>query len=306
MPVSNEDLVKQAYASIGRSGVGTTPGQIDQGGYQFWIDALNNGTLNEKSLNDSFGGAVDQYMVEKSNDPIENYVANFLVDSAYEDLGRTGIGTDVSQVDQGGHDFWTDAITSGKVSATDFGNQFKKAVDNYIVTKPDDRYTKYVANSLSTKPNTSGDFLGSGNYDSYLKKQTSPITATPSNPVLYKKTTGIGAAGDALMGAGDADYESSLIKELRDSSNDLVSNNKGFTSYSLPETTSSGNLPLNSGGAFNPDVLTQDAASADDVENWNNYSTYRTNSLTAKSPIDSFSKWLTAGKVSGIPAAITE
>jgi len=93
------------------------------------------------------------------------------------------------------------------------------------------------------------------------------------------------------MGAGNANYKSDLIKSLRQSDNSFDSNNSGFTSYGYrTPTSSSGNLPLNSGGAFNPNVLTQAAASADDVENWNDYSTYRTNALTAKTPIDSFSK----------------
>ena len=66
---------------------------------------------------------------------------------------------------------------------------------------------------------------------------------------------------------------------------------------STPDAT--GDQTLNSGGSLKPIDLKQDAASADDVASWNDYSTYRTNSLQAKTPYTSFEEWLAGGKVSG-------
>lgn len=119
----------------------------------------------------------------------------------------------------------------------------------------------------------------------------------------YSPTT-VGGSGVQRLGAGSANYQSDLIRSLRQADNSLVSQNPGFTKYGYtpPPTSGGGNVSLNAGGAFNPGVLNQDVASADDVANWNNYSTYRTNSLNAKTPISSFEEWLASGKASGLPA----
>ena len=113
-----------------------------------------------------------------------------------------------------------------------------------------------------------------------------------------------GASDDTKLGAGNADYNSELIKSLRETNQPDKYSNEGFTRYGYGSPGSPNfnyNPTSSSPGAFNPSVLTQDAASADDVENWSNYNTYRTNALTAKTPIDSFSKWLSSGKLSGLP-----
>lgn len=226
----NEDLVKKAYASIGRTDLGTNPGNIDQEGYNFWLEALNNGTLTEQNLNNSFGNAVDKYMVEKSSDPIENYVADYLVNSAYKDIGRTGIGSDVNQIDPSGYDFWNNAIKTGDVAATDFGNQFSNAVNKYVVEKPNDPYTDYVKDFIGKN---TGSYLGSNLANANYLKASKLNGLGNGTPSFYNKTTGIGAAGDEMMGAGAADYQSPLIQALRNASNGPVSNNQGVTSYTL-------------------------------------------------------------------------
>lgn len=111
-----------------------------------------------------------------------------------------------------------------------------------------------------------------------------------------------GAAGNERLGAGNADYESELIRSLREADDSLKSNNTGVTKYGFLGTstpTAIGNRPLNAGGSLTPGVIAQDVASGEDVADWNNYNTYRTNSLNAKSPYVSFSDWLTGGKSDG-------
>ena len=129
---------------------------------------------------------------------------------------------------------------------------------------------------------------------------------TSSGNLNYLPGT-FGSSFGARMGPGSAKYSSDLIKSLRTSDNDFASNNPGFTNYgyTAPLSTSLNTLPLSEGNAFSPNVLLQKEASADDVENWNNYSIYRTNSLNAKTPITSFSQWLTGGKLDGLPATKT-
>lgn len=112
----------------------------------------------------------------------------------------------------------------------------------------------------------------------------------------------VGAADGSLMGAGNANYNSSLIKSLRQSSLTPYSTNTGVlmapnqgASTSLAAAPSMDQM----GGAFNPQVLNPRAASDQEVFDWNAYSTYRTNALNAKTPILSMSEWLAGGKSDG-------
>ena len=112
----------------------------------------------------------------------------------------------------------------------------------------------------------------------------------------------VGAADGSLMGAGNANYNSSLIKSLRQSSLTPYSTNPGvLMAPNQGASTSSAAAPSmdQMGGAFNPQVLNPRAASDQEVSDWNAYSTYRTNALNAKTPILSMSEWLAGGKSDG-------
>lgn len=125
-----------------------------------------------------------------------------------------------------------------------------------------------------------------------------------SAPVGFTKTVDAPRASP-MLGAGSADYNSEMIRSLRESGNQPMSSNMGLTRYqSATAPGGNQNFNLNSGGAFNPGVINQDVASAGDVSDWNNYNTYRTNSLQAKTPYTSFEEWLSGGKVSGIPEPV--
>jgi hypothetical protein len=79
------DLVTQAYGGIGRTGFGTGPKNIDQGGYDFWLNALQNGTLTPATFNASFNRAVGQYVTENPTDLITQNV------NAYKPFANTGL-----------------------------------------------------------------------------------------------------------------------------------------------------------------------------------------------------------------------
>ena len=111
-----------------------------------------------------------------------------------------------------------------------------------------------------------------------------------------------GAADGSMLGAGDANYHSSLIKSLRQNSMTPFSTNAGvLMAPNMGSTTSNWTPPATngSGGAFNPQVLNPRTASPQEIADWNAYSTYRTNSLNAKTPIVSFAEWLAGGKKDG-------
>jgi len=111
----------------------------------------------------------------------------------------------------------------------------------------------------------------------------------------------VGAADGSMMGAGDANYHSSLIRSLRQNSMTPFSTNAGvLMAPNQGSTSSNWTPPINGGGgAFNPQVLNSRVASPQEIADWNAYSTYRTNSLNSKTPIVSFAEWLAGGKVDG-------
>lgn len=118
----------------------------------------------------------------------------------------------------------------------------------------------------------------------------------------------VGAADGSLMGAGNANYNSSLIRSLRQSSLTPFSTNTGVLMAPNQGASTSSMAPSmdQMGGAFNPQVLNPRAASDQEVSDWNAYSTYRTNALNAKTPILSMSEWLAGGKSDGKPAPVVD
>ena len=79
------DLVTQAYGGIGRKGFGTGTNQIDQSGYDFWLNALQNGTLTPETFNASFNRSVGQYVTENPTNPLTQAV------QAYKPFQNTGL-----------------------------------------------------------------------------------------------------------------------------------------------------------------------------------------------------------------------
>lgn len=116
-----------------------------------------------------------------------------------------------------------------------------------------------------------------------------------------------GAAGANRLGAGNADYESELIKSLRETDDRFVSSNTGVNKMGYIGNNKDAQpfgVQSSDAAAFNPSMFSQSIASPEDVTNWNSYNTYRTNSLQAKTPYTSFEEWLAGGKVSGMPEVV--
>jgi hypothetical protein len=168
-------------------------------------------------------------------------------------------------------------------------------------------YNKYLLKFPNSGVSQSN--LGALNAVKQLKS-VSPVkfgdAPAAGSPTGFKATLDM-PMSSSMLGAGDADYSSEMIKSLRQADNQAMTGNPGFTRYQSAEGTGAGqNFNLNSGGAFNPGVINQAVASAGDVADWNSYNTYRTNSLQAKTPYTSFEQWLSGGKVSGIPDPVAQ
>ena len=78
-------LVLDAYANIGRTGIGSRPNQADQAGVDFWTNALINGTLTPENFGASFNRSVSQYVAENPTNAITQNV------NAYRPFANTGL-----------------------------------------------------------------------------------------------------------------------------------------------------------------------------------------------------------------------
>lgn len=82
-------LVTNAYSTLGRTGIGTDPNQIDQAGYDYWLNQLKTGAVTP----DTFTGAFN------------NAAENTYINQAYQDLfGRTA--------DTSGVDYWANSLNT--------------------------------------------------------------------------------------------------------------------------------------------------------------------------------------------------
>jgi len=85
-----------------------------------------------------------------------NAIYNKLVTDAYGGIGRTGIGTDVANIDQAGLDWWKNQLASGAIKPQDFGNVFGNAVNQFMTANPTDKYTQYVQGFQNTQKENTG------------------------------------------------------------------------------------------------------------------------------------------------------
>jgi len=64
---TNMDMVNKAYGNIGRASIGTNPNQIDQGGYNYWMNQLNSGAISPQDFAANFAGAAQIAQPETAN-----------------------------------------------------------------------------------------------------------------------------------------------------------------------------------------------------------------------------------------------
>ena len=106
-----------------------------------------------------------------------------IVRNAYGSIGRTGIGSEASNIDQAGLDYWINTLKTGASTPEAFNRNFQTAVADYITTNPNDQYSQYVKNYLGVSDTTATTPT--------TVATTTPITA-PTNPTvkLYQDTLG--------------------------------------------------------------------------------------------------------------------
>lgn len=148
-------------------------------------------------------------------------------------------------------------------------------------------------------PYDTSNFIASGVPD--MRQIAAPATSQS------RQIQNITPESQGLMGAGNADYKSELIKSLRQSSLTPFSTNQGVNVYANQGNTfSNWKPPSTTNSAFNPQVLTPRAATDQEVADWNAYSAYRTNALRGSIPVLSMAEWLAQGKGNGPDTSVVD
>jgi hypothetical protein len=247
-----EAMVRAAYADIGRTGVGSETNQIDPEGLAYWTNRAASEQMTPDQFSDAFSSAVGNYFQQKPQDQYTDYVSDYIVRDAYDDIGRTGIGTAPSNIDQQGYDFWRNQLLTGKVSPDDFDDVFTGAAKNAVLSPTSQTpagVRQYVVEFLRQ---------GGGNQRRYADL---PPAFDASQMQARSPSMGGGMGGTQQDGRGVrtiggeaagtpfnlvAPYRSQLIKALR---------------------TSSMGAPTPTGGAIN---LTPNQAAAGGGQDWLN------------------------------------
>jgi hypothetical protein len=81
-----ERLVRERFATIGRTGIGEAASNIDQAGFEGWVNSLTSGNVKPQDLNTTFKTSVEDYIAQKPDDIYSKYVTDFMTKS-------TGPGT---------------------------------------------------------------------------------------------------------------------------------------------------------------------------------------------------------------------
>jgi len=86
-----EQMVRDAYGSIGRTGIGGAASNIDQAGFDYWLNTLQSGASTPEAFNRNFQTAVADYLTNKPRDQYSDYVGDVLSqNSLTAATGNTG------------------------------------------------------------------------------------------------------------------------------------------------------------------------------------------------------------------------
>jgi uncharacterized protein (TIGR02217 family) len=153
-------IVLTAYAALGRFGTGPGAGDIDSGGFDYWLTTLKNaGGIPSGFLMDFFYSAAnyasgpESVLAHKIIDSIISAVNVYGTDidiatevlTAYAAIGRIGIGTTDQSVDEAGYLYWVTQVKSGATTLESFMLSFMSSVKNYTPSVVSPNYINEVA-----------------------------------------------------------------------------------------------------------------------------------------------------------------
>lgn len=122
-----------------------------------------------------------------------------LVNQAYAGIGRYGAGNTISNIDQGGWNYWNDQLATGALTPDTFGAAFNNSVNSYVAEKPDDQYSTYVTavtqwkedNPNATPQQLADAIKAAGGLTPGISKAVANVYGTTTNEVdaAYNKLT---------------------------------------------------------------------------------------------------------------------
>jgi len=92
-----------------------------------------------------FGSSLDPSEIAKFEAAANTEKANTkAVNDLYASIGRTGMGTETNQIDQGGFEYWNKIAGSG-LTPEQLKQRFNTEVNQFLIDRKDDPYSKFVA-----------------------------------------------------------------------------------------------------------------------------------------------------------------
>jgi len=77
-PNNYSDMINNAYAGLGRSGIGTAANNIDQAGYDYWMNQLQSGAITPDQFQTKFMQGANTAFATDPNNPSVQYAKNYL------------------------------------------------------------------------------------------------------------------------------------------------------------------------------------------------------------------------------------
>jgi len=179
-------LVLDAYANIGRRGIGTAANQADQAGVDFWTNALINGTLTPDTFGASFNKAVNAYVAQNPTDLITQNV------NAYRPFANTGL------------------LSQSQMQPQSMGAQ---AMPNYQPQSLAQNFQNYMGIPIGAQYNpavTAGGVSPYSQIRAISPQMVNPYAGTVANtamggynPMLYENIRAANAAAAARAASGE-------------------------------------------------------------------------------------------------------
>jgi hypothetical protein len=142
---SEDQLIRDAYGSIGRTGIGGEASQIDQAGYDYWSNALKTGQIKPEEFQQKFRDTAADYLVSNPEDKYSTYTTDFLSRTKPAEVAgvvglyRDVLGRDPSAAELGGSykQFGTE------ISPAERAN-FEQSVQSELNPTVQDLYSQYM------------------------------------------------------------------------------------------------------------------------------------------------------------------
>jgi hypothetical protein len=132
-----------------------------------------------------------------------------MIRDAYAGIGRSGIGTDASNIDQQGYNNFMNELQAGKIAPDAFNARFDVAKSNYMSQNPNDKYTNYVNKYVTAQqqgmPKSGIASLAAGGYPRKTGQISGPGTATSDSIPAMLSDGEFVMTAKAVRGAGKGD-----------------------------------------------------------------------------------------------------